>query len=179
MTELDRGAFAELMLGLGETFGEPVSEARMEIYFRALGDLGLDAVREAATIHVRTCKFFPRPAELREACLGSVEDASERAWMAVLKQIRRVGYTGDPTFEDEPTRRAALELFGGWVALCTKLPGEGPELLGWAKQFKALYRSYARLPELQLPAGENERQQIADAMKELRRRTSQISLVES
>jgi hypothetical protein len=149
MTAQDRGGFAELMTGLGETYGEPVSDARMEIYFRALSDLALDAVRAAANVHVRANKFFPRPAELREAVTGSLDDAAELAWMGLLREIRRIGYLGSPTFADEAQRKAALELFGGWSRLCERLPGEGPELLGWAKQFKAIYRSYARCEEWQ------------------------------
>lgn len=153
MTEQDRGAFAELMLGVGETYGEAVSEARMEIYFRALSDMALDEIALAATVHVRANKFFPRPSELREAWLGPIEDEADLAWTALLREIRRVGYLGTPSFQDEAIRRAALELFGGWERLCRMLPGEGPELLGWAKQFKAIYCGYARRDEREsLPA---------------------------
>lgn len=143
MTEQDRSDFATLMLGLGETYGEPVSDARMEIYFRALCDLDLDDVRQAATAHVRMSKFFPRPAEIREAIDGSVDDRAELAWVALLREVRRVGYIGSPDFGgDEALRRAALELYGGWVALCSSLPADGPELLGYRKQFLATYRAY-------------------------------------
>lgn len=160
MTPGDRQAFAELMVGLGETYGEPVSDARMEIYFAALADLDLAAVRLAATVHVRTSKFFPRPAEIRELVGGTVEDRAEIAWAGVVNLVRKHGWLGvdgrgkPPAFEDDATRRAALELFGGWTALCEQLPGAGsPAFLGTAKQFKALYGAYARR-ERALPPGE-------------------------
>lgn len=143
MTEQDRQPFAELLIGIGETYGEPVSEMRMEIYFRALEDLSLDAVRSAANSHVRSSKFFPRPAELREAVSGSVDDQAELAWAHVQREVRRVGYTGRPRFPDVATARAALELYGGWQQLCANLPASGPELLGFRKQFVATYRAYA------------------------------------
>lgn len=146
MTELDRGDFATLMLGIGETYGEPVSDARMEIYFAALEDLDLCAIRAAANIHVRLQKFFPRPAELREAVTGSAEDRADLAWPTVARIVRAFGYYNPPpddAWHDEATRRAALELFGGWQALCSSLPAEGPEMLGVAKLFKATYRAYA------------------------------------
>jgi len=158
LTDTDRAAFATLMLGLGETYGEPVSDARMEIYFAALADLDLDAVRGAATVHVRAVKFFPRPAELREAVLGSTDDRSMLAWHTVLQLVRRVGYMGTdgqgaaPAFPDRATERAALELYGGWAALCTRLPGEGPELLGIAKNFRAAYAAYVRRDQRTLEA---------------------------
>jgi hypothetical protein len=145
MTEHDRQPFAELLLAIGETYGEPVSDARLEIYFRALSDLDFTDVRSAADIHVRMQKFFPRPAELREAVEGSVEDQAELAWSHVRREIRRVGYLGVPSWPDEATRRAAHELYGGWTALCSNLPAEGVGLVTAAKQFKATYGAYARL----------------------------------
>ncbi len=158
MTAKDRAEFAALMFGLGETYGEAVSEARMEIYFAALVDLDLVAVRAAATVHVRAVKFFPRPAELREAVLGSTDDRSALAWSSVLQLVRRVGYMGTdgqgkaPAFPDRATERAAMELYGSWSALCARLPGEGPELLGIAKNFKAAYAAYVRRDQRTLDA---------------------------
>jgi hypothetical protein len=146
MTDRDRVEFARLMLGLGETYGEPVSQARMEIYFGALSDLELSAVRAAANIHVRTQKFFPRPSDLRESVQGNINDHAELAWNAIRALVRRVGYYNTPKdtdWPDEATKRAALELYGGWGALCSRLPAEGPEMLGAAKLFKATYLAYA------------------------------------
>lgn len=145
MTADDRAAFATLMLGIGETYGEPVSDARMEIYFAALVDLDLAAIRAAATEHVRTSKFFPRPAELREAVDGSADDRAELAWAATLQLVRRYGYYTVPPAEawpDPATEAAAMTMYGGWQQLCAKMPGEGPELLGVAKMFKAAYVAY-------------------------------------
>ncbi len=166
MTDQDRQPFAVLMLGLGETYGEPVSDARMEIYFAALADLELGAIRTAATVHAKLQKFFPRPAELRDAVLGSVEDRADLAWGAVLQLVRRVGYHAAPADEDWPNpaaKRAATELYGGWKALCTSLPADGPELLGAAKLFKATYRAYDLRGQRQgLPPGETGRELTRD-----------------
>ncbi len=158
MTNADRPAFAVLMLGLGETYGEAISDARMEIYFAALADLELRDVRMAANAHVRLEKFFPRPAELRSALQGSAEDRADLAWQAVLALVRRHGYYNPPAddaWPDAVTRKAALNLYGGWRSLCEKLPGEGPELLGAAKLFKATFRAYdGHAQRLGLPAGD-------------------------
>jgi len=157
------------MLGLGETYGEPVSDARMEIYFSALADLELAEVRRSATVLVRTQKFFPRPAELREAVNGSSEDRAELAWMRVVSLVRGVGYMGvdgqgtPPDFDgDIACRRAALQLYGGWPQLCSNLPANGPELLGWAKQFKAAYRAYDNREQRRILA-EHERHELSSA----------------
>ena len=145
MTDTDAADFATLMLGLGETYGEPVSDARIEIYFAALSDMTLPEIRAAATAHVRGCKFFPRPAELREGLDGSAEDRAELAWLSVMRIVRAFGFYNEPPLDawmDEATRRAALDLYGGWRGLCSRLPAEGPEMLGAAKLFKGGYRAY-------------------------------------
>lgn len=155
MTAADRGEFSELMVGLAETYAEAISDARMEIYFAALADLSLEALRAAATIHVRTQKFFPRPSELREVVDGTTADRAELAWAAVVRLVRRYGRPGidgqgmAPEFPDEVTRRAAMELYGGWKALCERLPSEGPELIGISKMFKASYGAFDRAKTLQ------------------------------
>jgi hypothetical protein len=179
VTGQDRGDFATLMLGLGETYGEPVSDARMEIYFAALADLDLAAIRQSATAHVRTSKFFPRPAELREAISGSADERADLAWVQLLREVRRVGpydrwdstkgttVPPSPRFFDEAAERAALEMFGGWGALCTRLPGEGPELLGVAKLFKATYRSYhGRAERAALPPSKDDARMALNAVKQ-------------
>lgn len=171
MTNADRVPFMELMVGLGETYNEPVSDARMEIYFSAMSDFDIETVRAAANAHARNSKFFPKPAELRELVGGNVEDRAEIAWNAVVGLVRRYGYPGAdgrggaPEFPDEATRRAALELFGGWVALCEQLPGAGsPAFIGTAKQFRALYGAYARRGAA-LPPGETGRELTASEAK--------------
>lgn len=152
MIAADRPAFAELMLGIGEAYGESVSDARMEIYFAALADLSLDRLRHAATSHVRASKFFPRVSELREALDGPPEDRAEIAWNATLQMVRRVGYWEKPTWTDPVMERAALELFGSWQSLCERLPADGPGLMAAAKQFKAAYIAYSRRELRKLPA---------------------------
>ncbi|MEO7272062.1 MAG: hypothetical protein ABI211_08655 [Vicinamibacterales bacterium] len=160
MTGGDRAAFAELMLGVGEAYGETVSAARLEIYFRGLEDVSLEAIRAAATVHVRTSRFFPRVADLREGIDGSADDRADLAWVQLLQLVRRVGYYGTPAWTDPVAERAAIELFGGWQALCARLPGDGPELLGAAKVFKSTYATYARRDArelaLTLPSGREE-----------------------
>lgn len=172
MTEQDRGAFAELMLGIGETYGEPVSEARMEIYFRALADLPLAALQQAASVHVNNSRFFPKPVELREAIEGRVEDRAEMAWAQVCEQVRRVGWTGTPNWPDEATERAVRQVFGSWGRLCETLPASGPELLGYAKLFKAQFGACARQEAAGLlpPSATEAKAALGSLVSELARR---------
>jgi hypothetical protein len=66
MTAADRPAFLQLLALLGETFHEPISEARVAGYWLALEDVPLPALQAAVREALRSCRFFPRPVELRE-----------------------------------------------------------------------------------------------------------------
>lgn len=139
MTEDDRPHFAEAMHAMAETFNEPVSDIRAEAYFDALMDLPLETVNAAVRLSLRTCRFFPKPVELRELVEGSVTQQADLAWGELLQQIRRVGYIGTPTFTHPAILETVRQVWGGWSQLCETLPSEGPELVGWMKQFKAAY----------------------------------------
>lgn len=143
MQASDRRAFTQRLVILAELFGKPLSPAVQVLYFEALQDLDWPAVSDALNQAAVTCTFMPRPAEIRDVVHGPVEDHAERAWVGLLQLVREVGSWGTPDWPDEPTRRAALDLFGGWRRVCEVLPAGGPELLGFAKQFKATYRAYA------------------------------------
>jgi len=137
--------FALILLAMGELFETPVSEQRAELFTRAMEDLPFEHVKAAMSRYSHTGLFFPKPVEIRDLVLGNDEDAAEEAWTHVRREIRRVGWMGVPCWIDKATEEAALGLFGGgWRALCERLPGEGPELLGYRKQFIAAYGAARR-----------------------------------
>ncbi len=153
MTTGDVVAFAEAMHVLGQTFSEPVSDVRVEAYFDALMDMPIEAVTGAVRLALRTCKFFPRPVELRELITGDATANADAAWGELVQQIQRVGYMGLPTFTDERTERAIKETWGSWRRLCETLPAEGPELIGWMKQFKGAFQSLDKRDTTELLTG--------------------------
>jgi hypothetical protein len=144
MTDADRVAFAEGMFLLGETFNEPISDVKTEAYFEALSDFEIAAVLAAIRGAVKSSKFCPRPVDLREQLEGNASDNADLAWGEVVKQIRRVGWCGVPTFADPKILPALEAVWGTWRNLCETLPGEGAELVGWVKQFKGTYGTVDR-----------------------------------
>jgi hypothetical protein len=144
LTAADRPVFSDALEVLCETFAEPMSDLRAEAYFAALSDFTVSQVNLAVMQAIRTLKFFPKPSELRELIAGTPGDGADSAWSEVLDQVRRVGYMGSPAFTDERILRTVNELWGSWRRLCETLPGEGPELLGWVKQFKAAFATQDR-----------------------------------
>lgn len=144
MTDADRPAFSDALEMLCETFAEPMSDLRAESYFAALNEFTMNQANLAVSQAIRYCKFFPKPAELREFILGQPGDGADAAWSEMLVQVRRVGYLGTPVFSDPRTLRTVCELWGSWRRCCETLPGEGPELLGWVKQFKSAFANQDR-----------------------------------
>src|SRR5262245_28897609 len=129
---------------MGEVFETPVSEARTEMFCRLIEDLPFEAVKAAAETYGRSGKFFPKPGDLRELVDGDVEDVAVLRWEWLVREVKRVGWVGTPAYPDAATQRASEGLFGGWRALCENLPGGGPELLGYRKQFIASFGARAR-----------------------------------
>lgn len=172
-TKREEKQFASLLFAMGEAFNESVSPPRAELYFRALEDLPFASVSGAAREHLKASRFFPKPADLRELVLGKVEDQAEIAWAYLRREVRRVGWMGTPSWPDEATRRAALELFGGWRALCENLPESGPEMLGTAKVFKSSFAAFARReagPAALPPSREDAQARLAELKTELEAR---------
>lgn len=73
MRDEDRVEFANGLHVLAETFREPVSEIRSEGYWDALKDLHLESWQFAVRQALKSCRFFPKPVELREMVEGGVD----------------------------------------------------------------------------------------------------------
>lgn len=166
-------AFATLMLGMGETFNEPVSDVRIDLYSQALEDLPERELLAAMKACIAEYEFFPRPAAIRDRVKGPAADRAELAWGDVLNAVRRFGYASFPAHLEGPTMDAVRASWGSWSRLCEVLPSEGPELLGWRKVFLANYGAVERVAvrdgrSRELPAGVREMLADVEAKRALR-----------
>jgi hypothetical protein len=171
-TKADEQAFSVLVMAMGEVFSDPVSPERFELYAKALEDLPYEAVAAAATTHIRTGRWFPKPAEIRELIEGAMEDRAELAWSWLLREVHRIGGWGAPAWPDAATQHATEGLFGGWRALCERLPAEGPELLGYRKQFIAGFGASARQSAAGIlgPGRAQAQEELAEMKAQLKKR---------
>jgi hypothetical protein len=64
--QIDGAEFASLMRTLYAAYGVDESPPQMRAYFDALCDLSMTNVRRGFSESLRDCKFFPRPADIRE-----------------------------------------------------------------------------------------------------------------
>lgn len=147
MTHDDLERFAEIMIVINEVFGDPrlpVSDIKMRFYFKALRDLTIDELSEAAInlANTKTIRTFPSPAEIRNVIHGRPEDAAQIAWGKFLFAVRAFGGHETVIFDD-PVIHAIIAREGGWVEITKKT---NDEMKWFGKDFLKIYAAYA--PEI-------------------------------
>ena len=135
MTDHDKSIFSEAMVVLGHTFNETISPIKIAAYFDALSDHRIEDVVCATRTLIRSQHFFPKPIDFLRLLSGTADDA----WGEVLREIQRIGYVGTPRFKNPITLDTVVAIAGSWQRLCEVLPNEGPERIGWMKQFRSAF----------------------------------------
>jgi len=156
----DAERFAIVMNALGAAFNRPITPAVLTAYEMGLDGLAIEEIEAAAKRALKTCKFMPTPAELRElAGDAKPEDAALIAWEIATRAVEAIGWYGSVQFED-PAITATIRSLGGWQKFCERCGGEEEKWL--RKEFLTTYASYRRTgvsPEAAMPmVGEFERQ---------------------
>lgn len=145
MNNADKKAFAEAMAMLAITFGVEADKALYAAYWMALEDIDIEQVQAGIAKTMRSCRFMPKPVEIREASLGSTDTAALLAWDAVAKAAASVGGYTSVQFED-PVATAAVRQLGGWAEICSKNTAEFHK---WTRQ--EFLRAYKGLAGCNLP----------------------------
>lgn len=93
--------------------------AQVSAYHLALADVPYVAGEAAVVAWLRTGRFFPAPAELRELAAEALGLAPgvDQAWSEVAAAIRAVGSYGQPRFSHPLIAGVVCRI--GWRALCT------------------------------------------------------------
>ncbi len=61
----DKIEFAKMLAAMSVAYDKPLTEEQIRVYEIALSDCSIRDIKLAALKHLRTSRFFPRPAELR------------------------------------------------------------------------------------------------------------------
>lgn len=141
----DNVEFRNRLIVLADLFDVKLSPQRQALYFEALRDLAFDAVANAFGQAAKTCKFFPKPVELRSLAVGDVEDQAETAWMDLKRAMGRVG-SYSSLITDATLGEAIRAVFGSWPEACTM--ELSPEM--WTAKRKEFGRVYRVLRDRQL-----------------------------
>lgn len=146
MTDTDRERFMRALLTVGEVFGETLSsEPRNEAYFRILSDYDIAEVEAMMFAAMRTCKFFPKPAELIELLDGSPADRAEEAWRVLEATFVEIGQYESVTFADPAVTQAVVGVWGGWIEANDDYHDlDEPAWLAKRKEFLSAYRAADR-----------------------------------
>jgi hypothetical protein len=146
MTGNDAVGFARLMKGLSVVFDKELPDGLTDIYFRALSEFDFKAVERAVERAITGCKFFPKPAELRELIVGSPEDQGSIAWETAMTAFRKAGYWNSVVFEDGGIGQAIVTVFGGWVGFSEAVHILSDEMIrAKQKEFFIAYRNAKRM----------------------------------
>lgn len=140
MNNTDRKQFAQLCTLLSQAFDKEISTLLADIYFDALKDFDIEQVASAVHQAIKSRKFMPKVAELRELIEGGADDRAEAAWRTVCDLVKFEGEYPSLHVTDGGIA-FAIECWGGWVATCAKLGAASPEMIAsYAKEFKNSYR---------------------------------------
>lgn len=78
--------FAELITGVAEMYGKPISKAGMAIWWNCLQDYEFDDVRHAFTAHARDTRrgsWMPKPADIIRQIAGETPNVDQIIGMAL------------------------------------------------------------------------------------------------
>ena len=107
--------FGILIAALGASFGRQVDEATLTAFEIGLSDLPLEKITAAVQAAIRSCRFMPSPAELRElAGVVSPQHRAVVAWTAFSAAVSKHGFYKSVDFDD-PVVNAVVRSLGGWL----------------------------------------------------------------
>jgi len=142
-SENDYEAFAGLISALAASFGKESDEAMLTGYWMGLGDMDLSELRAACAKAIRSMKFMPKPAELRE--MGGESNVAERAEIAFAAAAKAIGSHGKYASVDfdDPVINATIRSMGGWEKVCAL---KAEELHKWTKKdFIKMYTAHSNV----------------------------------
>ena len=142
MTDNDFEEFCNLVSSVGDLYGKEQSRFALGLWWGALKNFDLVAIRDALSKHVKNPdagQFMPKPADVVKMIGGSTVDSALIAWSKVDRAVRSVGTYKDVVFDD-PVIHRVIEDMGGWIQLGTRTEDEWPFV---AKEFENRYRGYA------------------------------------
>jgi hypothetical protein len=93
----------------------------VRVYLSLLLDIPDEYLQGSVLTHIARSPFFPTVSDLRTISLEQMDSAKDTltgmdAWCEVEDQIRKVGYAGTPTFQNQLVERLVHSM--GWQNLC-------------------------------------------------------------
>lgn len=115
-------------------------EVLSEQWYRMLSDLSNEQFKYAVEAIIKTQKFAPTIADIREKALeyGREDElSSEEAWLIVINDVRKFGSYREPKYQDWKLEAAKNAI--GWQSLCD-MTEENKSII--RAQFMRIYDSF-------------------------------------
>ncbi|EPS1221658.1 DUF6475 domain-containing protein [Burkholderia cenocepacia] len=141
MVDDDYPRFAATLVALSEMYRHELSEALIELYWRALVPYSIEAVEDAAARYMASpddIQLMPRPGSLIRIMGGTTKDAALLAWTKVDRAVREVGTWYTVVFDDPMIHRVIADM-GGWTRFELTNDKEWPHV---GREFENRYRAY-------------------------------------
>lgn len=116
MTPNDKRRFAQVIVAFAEIKGRPLSAPAIELYWSAMQDWSIEDFEQAAHHLLRTCEFFPTPADFNKVRRAGQLQAPE-AWAQVLDHIRRGSHRYGQIDDIPDEIKRAVRACGGWTQI--------------------------------------------------------------
>lgn len=137
------GGIAAAVALLAEAYGRLATEVTFRAYIAGLEGLTVEQIETGVNRALKTCKFMPTPAELRELS-GELRanDRAVKAWIVFEKAVTRIGSYKTVSFDDVVIN-AVVRSLGGWVHCCAMPTREFDTFLRkkFTDAYESLYRS--------------------------------------
>lgn len=150
MNNSDKARFKNALVGASVIFTKEITKDFLNVMFESLKDLSIEDLERSIMTHIKTGKFFPKPAQLIYLINANKPNNKERAliaWLEVENAIVRVGQYRSLHLSD----RLAIEVIkriGGWQNICSL---ETKELSFKKREFIDAYTAIDHIDDNELP----------------------------
>lgn len=143
MADKDREETVKALAVLFEAFRATATEGTYRAYLLGLEDVPVPNLKRAVVDAIKTGKFCPTVAELRElAGVANGQQRAELAFAALDRAIANHGGYRSVSFDD-PLINAVVRSLGGWTRVCDMHPEEFAKW--YRKEFLATYERMSTL----------------------------------
>lgn len=115
------------------------------IYIEMLSDLDEELLDKSIRICISTCRFFPTIADIRDNAVNILMSnipGALQAWDNVKKEIGRVGFNGEPKFDNSITDKVVKYM--GWSYICRST--EHDNRITFTKLYDKFYNDFKLMP---------------------------------
>lgn len=143
---MTRKGAIQAMVIITAAFPQDIPEATLELYVASLEDIPDEATMEACRRIVRSSRFLPRIAEIREQAIRIADPHllppnEAEAWSEVQRAIESVGRHGQAVWS-HPAIREAVKGMGGFRQVCDSTADTNR--FRWSKVYRDIHLAQTR-----------------------------------